>query len=671
MPYRVEPIAFASVLAALALFACGPRLRGAGTERTVAVKSTPSPSVAARVPRGVEPDAFEGERKERASARAPLAEALIDAYTNVSPTFSPDGKRVLFGSSRGGSMQWYLADAALPSRTPMQVTLGPERVAWADFTRDGKSVLFSRDQSADENFRLYKIGIDPEAGKAVSLTPFETRRRDTPLEPRGVPGTLLYTQSENDSPAVELVVQSVAGGPPKVVYRDAQHCALLDTTADGKRVLLQRWVSASESVLIEVEIATGTQRRIHPAEGKKVSVQDARYAHDGKRVYVATDHGEEGYWLLALDVQSREVVARYKNEDPKTAMISGVQVAARGSRVALLVDAGNRNEVRLLDATTLAFVGKLKTPLGQVEMTRFSEDGSMLGLSLATADSPTEVFVANTTTFAVRPLLHETRPGLKTMAAITTSIESIKAFDGLVLPINVYVPQGAARKPVIVNFHGGPAWNYPVRWSALTRFFTALGYAVIEPNVRGSTGFGRAYEMADNREKRADWLRDLESVNAWVKGQPWADPERVVIAGSSYGGYAVLMGLTHQPTLWRAGIDMFGIADLRGFLATTTAAVRANYVEEFGDLEKAGALLDKFSPMGRIDNVVRPLFVYAGAKDPRVPRTESDKVVQALRDRKMRVEYMVSANEGHSLDRRENRVEFMIRAAQFLEDEMK
>jgi len=193
----------------------------------------------------------------------------------------------------------------------------------------------------------------------------------------------------------------------------------------------------------------------------------------------------------------------------------------------------------------------------------------------------------------------------------------------------------------------------------------------MEPNIRGSTGFGRSYEMADNREKRGDALKDMATVNAWAKAQPWCDADRVVVWGGSYGGYLVLMAATRQPTLWRAGVDLFGVANLHTMLNSTDQAIRVGFVDEFGDLDKDAALLDEYSPSRDFGNMAFPLFVYAGQNDPRVPRSESDQIVVALRGKSIPVEYMVAANEGHSLDRRETKIEFMTRAARFLGDAMK
>jgi dipeptidyl aminopeptidase/acylaminoacyl peptidase len=189
----------------------------------------------------------------------------------------------------------------------------------------------------------------------------------------------------------------------------------------------------------------------------------------------------------------------------------------------------------------------------------------------------------------------------------------------------------------------------------------------VEPNVRGSGGFGRAFEEADNGKGRLEAFKDIEATGKWAASQRWADPARVVVFGGSYGGYTVLVGLTRMPTLWRAGVDLFGVADLSTFMSTTSGLIREIFLLEFGDPDKDRAFLESISPLRDADKITAPLFVYAGANDPRVPRSESDLIVKALRSRNVPVEYMVANDEGHSLARRENLIEFAARSARFLE----
>jgi dipeptidyl aminopeptidase/acylaminoacyl peptidase len=202
------------------------------------------------------------------------------------------------------------------------------------------------------------------------------------------------------------------------------------------------------------------------------------------------------------------------------------------------------------------------------------------------------------------------------------------------------------------------------------RFLVSLGYAVVEPNVRGSTGFGRAFEEADNQERRTQALADVATVNAWTNAQPWCDPNRVAIWGASYGGYTTLMALTRTPTAWRAGVDLYGPADLLALLRGIPEDARVGAAAEFGDPNTQAAMLTELSPIRDVERIVAPLFVYAGQNDPRVPRRESDTIVQAMRDREMHVEYMVAADEGHNVERRDNQIELMTRTARFLAEAM-
>jgi len=189
--------------------------------------------------------------------------------------------------------------------------------------------------------------------------------------------------------------------------------------------------------------------------------------------------------------------------------------------------------------------------------------------------------------------------------------------------------------------------------------------------VRGSSGYGRAFEAADNGEKRLDAFKDIETSGRWVAKQPWADKDRLVVFGGSYGGYTTLIALSRWPDIWRAGVDLFGVVNLKTFMATTSGLIRHIFLLEFGDPDKDAAFLASISPSTDVDKIVDPTFVYAGANDPRVPRSESDMITKALRQRKIPSEYMVAENEGHSLARRENQLAFSARCARFLETHLK
>jgi dipeptidyl aminopeptidase/acylaminoacyl peptidase len=349
-------------------------------------------------------------------------------------------------------------------------------------------------------------------------------------------------------------------------------------------------------------------------------------------------------------------------------------VSRRGDRLACPLSVGEHDEVRLYDARTLRPAAAVELPPGTGGPTGFSPDGARLFVDWSTPEAPEDIYAVDVKTGAATPLRRDERPGLAALPPLDVSVAELAAHDGLRLRANLYLPPAAKegqKLPVIVAYHGGPAGVSTLRWSPFIRFMTAQGYAYVEPNIRGSGGFGRAFEMADDREKRLDAFKDVETSGRWVAAQPWADPGRLVIWGQSYGGFLVLVGLTRMPDLWRAGVDLLGMSDLASFLQSTSGFNREVLRAELGDLEADRDFLDEISPLRAVGKIADPLFVYAGANDPRVPRTESDQLVRALRERRVAVEYMVAPNEGHSLSRRENLVMFMARVARFLEVALK
>ena len=240
------------------------------------------------------------------------------------------------------------------------------------------------------------------------------------------------------------------------------------------------------------------------------------------------------------------------------------------------------------------------------------------------------------------------------------------------MPLNLYLPAHATgRLPTLVLVHGGPSGSSTIGWSSTVGFWIAMGFAVVAPNIRGSTGFGIDYMDADNRERRADAVRDMETINRWARAQAWCDGERLVIGGISYGGYMTLLALTRQPELWRAGIDGSGMSNLVTMEQLEDQAIRVFDDTEFGVLGKDDAVLREWSPINAVDRIVAPVFVYQGVRDPVTPQHEADQIVDALRTRSVPVEYMLVPDEGHGVTRRDNVIAYLARSYRFVTAHMK
>jgi dipeptidyl aminopeptidase/acylaminoacyl peptidase len=619
----------------------------------------------------VAPDAPAAADAARIAELSAQARPIVEAYIDTEPAFTADGTKVAFVSNRDGLPQLYLADPARPDAPPTRLTRTTERVTGPQPLADG-SILYRSDRGADENWSIFKVGLD---GKdPVDLTPGEKLQRDVPMVPASAAGTMYFSARKMAEPASALYAQGLAeGAKARRLYGETVPGFLEDVSADGRQALWLRFLSFSESYVLLVDLASGSARVLHPAEGKKARVTGAAFGADGKKVFIAGDDADgTRNVVLAIDPTSGKEVGRYVEKRPATGLVVGICPSPSGDRVLASVAAGDHYELRLLDGGTLRASRPVKMPIGSGSPgacpQTFSPDGKRMLVAWSTPQAPYDLMAVDTKSGRVAPLLEQSRVGLTGLPAIMTSVVQTRAFDGGRIPMLVHRPRGVSGKlPVIVSYHGGPAGVSTARWSAQIRFFTSLGYAYVEPNVRGSTGYGRAFEEADNGPRRLDAFKDIESSARWVASQPWADKDRLVVFGGSYGGYTTLIALTRQPDLWRAGVNLFGVADVRTLLKTTTGVIRDLFKLEFGELGKDDAFLASISPIVDADKIVDPLFVFAGANDPRVPRSESDMVVAAARKKGVPVEYMVKNNEGHSLARKENQIEFYSRAARFLE----
>src|SRR5207237_7353070 len=232
-----------------------------------------------------------------------------------------------------------------------------------------------------------------------------------------------------------------------------------------------------------------------------------------------------------------------------------------------------------------------------------------------------------------------------------------------------FYPASGARggAPCVVIVNGGPEGQYRPTFQAVAQYLASAGFAVLAPNVRGSTGYGRAYLHLDDVRKRMDSVADLAHAAYWLRDSGRADPKRIAVYGGSYGGFMVLAALTTYPDLWAAGVDIVGIANFVTFLENTGPWRRKLREAEYGSLEQDREFLAQISPIHRVDRITSPLFVVHGANDPRVPVGEAEQIVAALRSRNVPVEYMRFEDEGHGLIKRANRLVAYPAIARFLD----
>ena len=594
------------------------------------------------------------------------AAAVIDVFSNHDALSSPDGKSIVFSSNRGGVSQIYLASTAHPAEPARALTTTADRAVSPGFSPDGKYVYFSSDQAGDENYDIERVPV--AGGKAEKVSGPEKQQYSSPFFPARHPDQMVFSARDIRDSSLRVYSQSLRpGAAPVLRLKDPGGSDLMGVNPEASQVILLRKTQGYDSSVVLGDLKAGTTRVLYPPAGKHTQIVSADFSLDGTRVLVATDDAAEKGALLALDSVSGREVARYEERSPPTAMVNDF-VSTGSGKVLALVGAGSHSELRVLDGKTLALVRKIDMPLGDGELPQPQLVHREVIVGWSTPGTPMDVHAVDVETGAVRALRTESRASLARMGAVHGESAQVTSFDGTVVPVNVYLPEPRpAKLPVIVWMHGGPPDVATFGYSDLRRFFLAEGFALVAPNVRGSSGYGRAYVHADDGPLRMNAVKDMAAVNAWVKQQPWADAGNVIVAGSSYGGYMTLMGLAFQPTLWRAGVDISGIYDWRTFMKVTSGMIHDIFEKEVGT---DPAFLASVSPASRVADIRAPLFVYAGAKDPRVPRSEADALVRAVRKHHVPCEYMVSQTDGHGTSTRAGSVELFARTVHFLRERL-
>jgi dipeptidyl aminopeptidase/acylaminoacyl peptidase len=309
-------------------------------------------------------------------------------------------------------------------------------------------------------------------------------------------------------------------------------------------------------------------------------------------------------------------------------------------------------------------------PEGVLGDFEFSQDGSRLAFTLTGPERNPDVWVVDLPDGEPRRLTRSSTAGISPSTFRRPKVVRYPSFDGREIPALFHEPVGASiadDAPVIVNVHGGPESQSRPLFAPVTQYLLGRGYAVFAPNVRGSTGYGKAYTHLDDVELRMDSVKDLAYAAEWLRGR---GHEKIAVMGGSYGGFMVLAALTEYPELWTAGVDIVGIANLVTFLENTGSYRRALREPEYGSLERDRDFLKSISPIHKAQEITAPLMVIHGKNDPRVPVGEAEQIVEKVRNNGGAVEYLMYEDEGHGLAKLKNRLDAYPKIVAFLDEHL-
>jgi dipeptidyl aminopeptidase/acylaminoacyl peptidase len=423
-----------------------------------------------------------------------------------------------------------------------------------------------------------------------------------------------------------------------------------------------------------VDCTTGEARILTP-EGHAGPARhlSAQWSIDGKGLYLLSDRGRQFLSLAWLDLTTGEMT--HLREDHWDA--ESLTLSPDRRRLALVTNVDGASQVELFDVSAgwaaRTVLPSPALPQGVVVGAQWSPDGGRIAFTFAPPDDAMDIWLWDVADQSCRQATNSARGALPDAAFVAPQLVRYPSFDGRQIPAYLFLPRGlaASQLPVVILVHGGPESQARPMYDPECQYLAASGYAVVAPNVRGSAGYGYAYQSLDDVRLRMDSVADLAALVRWLRDQGLADPARIAVCGGSYGGFMVLAALTTYPDLWAAGVDIVGVANFVTFLENTGPWRRKLREAEYGSLETDQEFLESISPIHHIDAITAPLFVVHGANDPRVPVGEAEQIVSALRARGVSVEYLLFEDEGHGLSKRANQITAYSAIGRFLDAHLK
>ena len=580
------------------------------------------------------------------------------------------GERLLVRTDVSGTMQLQeLAAGELAELTAL-----PEPVAGAHYLPGSRRAVLEIDEGGNERHQLYRLDLGQAAESPVTrfdeLHPLTAEpafgHHFAGVSPDG--RLIAYVSNRANGVDFDLWLCDPASGEHRLLHAGGAYLQPgSGFSPDGRLVsVLRPGDRPLDLDLVLVDVDTGESRvpLAHPGEAALVGAP-AWVGPD--RFYASSNAGRDFAAIVHHDLATGATTTVAGTGEAGDADV----VASRDGRRILIIE--NRQGVHRMHLRDVADGTAVEIPTEPepgvvfthaIDRPVLAADGSRVYFTLTTPRLAGDVFVHDG---ATRRLTSSPAP-VDLDQLVSPEAATVASFDGEAVPMFVFRPAGAdPRAPVVLVIHGGPESQAVLSFNPVIQALALSGYAVVVPNVRGSTGYGRRYAALDDTTRRLDSVRDLEAVHGFLEPAGF-DPDRAALWGGSYGGYMVLAGLAFQPQLWAAGVDIVGISDLVTFLENTSDYRRAHREREYGSLEHDREFLAAASPLRRADEIRAPLFVIHGRNDPRVPVRETEQLADNLRGRGIRCTALIYADEGHGLARLANRLDAYPRAIGFLDE---
>jgi dipeptidyl aminopeptidase/acylaminoacyl peptidase len=585
----------------------------------------------------------------------------LNRYQNVRSApfrdFSFDGE-ALYISTRFGDVS-QLHKVEKPGGARQQLTFFKEPIGSVSRQPDGDKLAFTMDAGGSEYAQIFLF--DPTTGESEMLTDGQSRNGVIKWSHSG--GKLAYQSTQRNGRSNDLwILDSQDKSKNRMIMgsEDGAWWGVTDWDSNDLSLLAQEYISASDSRVYVIDMDSG-KKTLLEGNSESPSVNYAlNFSFKDKGYFLTTNQDSEYEQLAYRDLNSGKLTIITKDIEWN---VDSFALSKDRKRAAFTVNQDGMDILYLMDAKSFKYKVVETIPVGLVSGLTFSIDSKRLGMTLNTPQTPSDSFVLElkrsaTAYGALSRWTFSEVGGLNTENFSVPELVRYKTFDDRHVPAFIYKPKSKGPHPVIISIHGGPESQFrPAFRSTYQLWIDKLGAAVIAPNVRGSAGYGKEYIGLDNGFKREDSVKDIGALLDWIATQPDLDQNRVAVIGGSYGGYMVLASAVHYSERLKAAVDIVGISNFVTFLQNTKDYRRDLRRAEYGD-ERIPAMhdhLQAISPSNNVDKINVPMFVVQGENDPRVPVTEAEQIVEAMRSSGKPVWYMNALNEGHGYRKKENR----------------
>lgn len=590
----------------------------------------------------------------------PIPKSLVDSvnrYTDFRSagleTWHPIQRQMLISTRFCNTAQFH--SVAFPLGDRQQITFFPEPPSSASYQpTTGNYFVFSKDVGGSEFSQNYRY--DVATGAVTLLTDGKSQNTRGIWSSRG--DRMAYTSTRRNgqdrdiylidplNPTSDRLLTTLSGGG----------WYPLDWSPDDRQILLLEFISVNQSNLWLLNTQTGEKGLLTPNGKEPISYGGAVFSRDGRGLYIVSDRNSEFQHLAYYNLGNQ----RYSDLTRRIPWdVESFDLSKDGKHLAFVTNEDGASVLHVLNTQTLREQKLPRLPIGRIIDPTWHKNSQDLGFTLVSARTTADVYSLNLTQNTIERWTRSETGGMNTANFSEPELVRWKSFDNKSISGFLYRPPAtfSGKRPVIINIHGGPEAQYRPSFLGRNNYYlNDLGVALIFPNVRGSSGYGKTFLKLDNGFLREDSVKDIGALLDWIKTQPDLDSDRILVTGGSYGGYMSLAVSVYYSDRIRAAINIVGISNFVTFLERTESYRRDLRRVEYGDERdpKMREFQLRISPLNQAEKIKKPLFVIHGKNDPRVPLAEAEQIVSTVRQQGTPVWYLVAKDEGHGFSKKNN-----------------